>query len=86
MKNSVLGPGVVVEAGAVVEDSVLMEHVTVRAGACVRYSILDANVTVCEKATVGEAKDKTSEIAVVGADVVIPVGKAIPAGAMIADF
>ena len=86
VKNSVLGPGVVVEAGAVVEDSVLMEQVTVKAGAAVRYSILDANVTVGENATVGESKGTTTEIAVVGADVVIPTGKAIPAGAMISEI
>ena len=86
VKNSVLGPGVVVEEGAVVEDSVLMEHVTLKAGAEVRYSILDANVTVCENATVGQAKETTAEIAVVGADVVIPADKAIPAGAMISEI
>ena len=86
VKNCVLGPGVVVEAGAVVEDSVVMEHVTIKAGAKVCYSILDANVTVGEQATVGEAKDSGKEIAVVGADVMIPAGKAIPAGAMISEL
>ena len=86
VRNSVLGPNVVVEEGAVVEDSVILNDVTVKAGATVRYSILDANVTVGKNATVGESKETTDEIAVIGADVVIPTGKKIPAGAMISEM
>ena len=86
VRNSVLGPNVTVEEGAVVEDSVIMNDVTVKAGATVSYAILDANVTVGKGATVGESKDKTDEIAVIGADVVVPAGKNIPAGAMISEM
>ena len=86
VRNSVLGPNVVVEAGALVEDSVIMNDVTVKAGATVRYSILDANVTVGKNATVGEDRQTASDIAVVGADVVIPDGKNVPAGAMISEM
>jgi len=83
VKNSVLGANVKVEAGAVVEDSVILNDVTVEAGAVVRYAILDANVTVGKKATVGEKKADGIEIAVVGADVTVPAGEKIAAGAMI---
>ena len=86
VKNCVLGAGVVVEKGAVVEDSVLMENVKIEAGAEVRYAILDANVTVGKGAKVGEEKKDAVEIAVIGADVVIPEGKVIPAGAMISEL
>lgn len=86
VKNCVLGAGVVVEAGAVVEDSVLMENVRIEAGAEVRYAILDANVTVGKGAKVGEEKKDAVEIAVIGADVVIPADKVIPAGAMISEL
>ena len=85
VRNSVLGPNVTVEEGAVVEDSVIMNDVTVKAGAKVSYSILDANVTVGKNATVGAPKDQTDEIAVIGADVVSPTGKKSPAGAMISE-
>ena len=81
-----LGSNVVVEAGALVEDSVIMNNVTVKAGSTVRYSILDANVTVGENATVGEYRLTASEVAVVGADVVVPAGKKIAAGAMISEM
>ena len=86
VRNSVLGPNVVVEAGAVVEDSVIMNNVTIKAGAAVRYSILDANVTVEKNATVGEDKATAKEIAVIGADVTVPAGKVVPAGAMISEM
>ena len=86
VRNCVLGPDVVVEKGAVVEDSVLMERVVVKAGAKVSYAILDADVTIGKNSTVGESKDTADGIAVIGADVVIPADKAIPAGAMISEM
>lgn len=51
--GSVLGPGVVVEKGAVVRDSVLMEDCVVRAGAEVRTAILDERCEVLRGARVG---------------------------------
>lgn len=83
--NSVLGSGVQIEEGAVVEDSVIMDNVRVEAGAEVRYSILDTGVTIGRNATVGEDRKTASEITVVGADCVVGDGEKIPAGAMISD-
>lgn len=85
VRNSVLGSGVCVERGAVVEDSVLMNDVTVRAGATVRYAILDSDVTVGEGATVGEPREHAAGIAVIGAGYTVEPGKEIPAGAMLSD-
>jgi glucose-1-phosphate adenylyltransferase len=51
--GSVLGPGVVVERGAVVRDSVLMEDCVVRAGAEVRTAVLDERCEVLAGARVG---------------------------------
>ena len=85
VRGSVLGSGVYVGEGAVVEDSVIMENVRIEAGAKVRYSILDANVTVGKNATVGEYKMSASDIAVVGADVKVADGSVVPAGAMLSE-
>ena len=85
VRNSVLGTGVVVEKGAVVEDSVLMNGVHVGEGTTVRYSILDANVSIGKNARVGEDKSKTDQIAVIGADCTIPDGGIVPPGAMLED-
>ena len=86
VRNSVLGPGVTVGAGAVVEDSVIMENVVIEAGATVRYAILDAGVSIGRDAVVGEDRATASEVAVVGADVAVPAGKVIEAGAMISEM
>ena len=85
VRNSVLGPGVRVGKGAKVIDSVIMANVTVEDGATVQYSILDENVTVGKNAVVGESRQNTSEIAVVGADVCVPANSVVPAGAMISE-
>ena len=85
VRNSVLGAGVIVEEGAEVIDSVLMAGAVVRKGARVTYSILDEGVEIGAGATVGADKETTREIAVVGADVRIPAGETVPAGAMISE-
>ncbi|MBR7150941.1 MAG: glucose-1-phosphate adenylyltransferase [Clostridia bacterium] len=85
VRNSVLGPDVVVEEGALVEDSVLMDGVTVRAGATVRYSILDSRVEIGEGATVGTYRINASDVTVVGADVKVPAGEKVPVGAMLSE-
>ena len=46
VSGSVLSPGVVVEAGAVVEESVILHDAVVRAGARVHRAIVDAGVEV----------------------------------------
>lgn len=85
VRGSVLGIGVYVGKGAVVEDSVLMNGVRIEDGATVRYSILDANVSIGKNARVGEDKTKTDQIAVIGADCKIPDGGIVPPGAMLED-
>lgn len=52
--RSVLGPGVVVERGALVEDSVLFDDVRVARGATVHTSVVDEGCEVGERAAVGE--------------------------------
>ena len=86
VKNCVLGSGVTVEEGAVVEDSVIFENVCIGRGAKVSYAILDANVKVGANAVVGESRESGKEIAVLGADVVIADGETVPAGAMISEM
>jgi glucose-1-phosphate adenylyltransferase len=53
--GSVLGPGVKVSRGAVVEDSILFNDVVVGAGARIRGAILDKRVAVGREATIGVA-------------------------------
>lgn len=53
IENSVLSPGVIVEAGAFVEASVLMPSVRIGKGARVRHAIVDEGVAVPAGAAIG---------------------------------
>lgn len=81
--GSVLGPGVVVEKGAVVRDSVLMEDCVVRSGAEVCTSVVDERCEVLRGARVGEATTarvvRDEHMVLVGRDSC--VGGVVPAGA-----
>ncbi|OEV04729.1 glucose-1-phosphate adenylyltransferase [Streptomyces sp. Amel2xB2] len=73
--GSVLGPGVVVEEGAVVQGAVLLPGVRVGRGAVVRQSILDKNVVVPEGATVGVNGEHDAEYCTVSAEGIVALGK-----------
>ena len=53
VRRSVLGPGVRVEAGAVISDSIVLADATVEAGARVSWSILDTGVVIGRNSNVG---------------------------------
>lgn len=57
--NSVIGPDVVVEEGAVVEHSVVLDRVRIPAGAVLRSVIVDADAQLDPGATIGEAGSVT---------------------------
>ena len=85
VRRSVLGPGVVVEEGAVVEDAVLLDGVHVGRNAHVVTAIVDDRAEVGAGATVGEPTRATrahdGHIAVVGRQSVVGPGVVVPAGA-----
>lgn len=62
VEHSVLSPGVVVEAGAVVRDSVLLNGVRVESGAIVERSIVDKQVNIGWGARVGTGDDFTPNL------------------------
>jgi glucose-1-phosphate adenylyltransferase len=82
VERSVIGPGVVIEAGAIVRDSILMDLVYVRKGAIVERAVLDQEVTVGEGARIGIPPGVIEgSITVLGKSTSIPPGSRIPAGA-----
>jgi glucose-1-phosphate adenylyltransferase len=84
VRRSVLGPGVVVEAGAEVLDSVVAADVVVRAGARVAWSIVDTDCTIERDARVGDpavpALDDPDAVTIVGRTSVVGAGVELPAG------
>ena len=83
VKNSVIGSGVVVEKGAVVEDAVIMDNTVIRSGAKVSYSIIDSDCEICKGATVGEKRGDKAEITVLGRGVSVAENTSIGGGQMI---
>lgn len=88
VERAVLGPGVVVEAGAVVRDAVVFADTYIEAGATVERAIVDSRVRIGPGARVGapgraneEGEELNKEIAVVGHSVRIGARAHVPPGA-----
>ncbi len=73
--RSVLGPGVVVEKGAHVEDSVIFADCRVEAGARVTTTVVDERTTLARDCVVGELPTsriaRDDEVTLVGRDAVV---------------
>jgi glucose-1-phosphate adenylyltransferase len=76
--RSVLGPGVVVEPGAVVREAVLLDDCVVAAGALVERAVLDRGVRVGPGAGVGGRGGDGP--ALVGEDAQVPGGTVVAPG------
>ena len=72
--------GVIVEKGAVVEDSVIMPNTRICSGAVVRRAIVAENTVVSAGCIVGE---ENGDIALVGANTVLPEGYTVAPGAQV---
>ena len=83
--RSVLGPGVVVEKGARVEDSVIFADCRVEAGARVTTTVADERTTIARDSVVGELPAsrvvRDDEVTLVGRDSVVGRSQHVAAGA-----
>ncbi|MBR2987011.1 MAG: glucose-1-phosphate adenylyltransferase [Clostridia bacterium] len=83
VRNSVLFPGVTVEAGAVVENAVVMGGVTIKAGARVVNTIIAENTVVGAGAVIGDNTKPGDNITVLGSELTIPAGMTVGGGLLI---
>ena len=83
VRNSVLGTGVKVLEGAVVEDSVIFDDVIIGENAKISYSIIDSNVTVGASSSIGKPKDEAKGITVIGTKIDVPFGTELADAKMI---
>jgi glucose-1-phosphate adenylyltransferase len=85
--HSILSPGVIVEAGALVRDSIIMNDTVIRAGALVDRCVLDKEIEIGRGAQLGCGKDsRPNQLEPANLDTGITiVGKRarVPANAMI---
>jgi glucose-1-phosphate adenylyltransferase len=83
VERSVIGPGVVVEPGAVVRESVVFTDTVVAAGARVERTVVDRDCVIGAGATVGECRDDPIEadgVTLVGRACRVPEDATIEAG------
>lgn len=59
VENSIISPGVYIEAGAVVRDSIIFDGCVIAKGAVIERAILDKEVYVGENAVIGPSGDFT---------------------------
>ena len=81
--NSVIGEGVVIGEGAVVENSVIMRGTVIGKNARVSYGIIDDNVTIGAGAVIGDSKSGKDNIALIGRGNVIPAKAKIESGKIV---
>ena len=86
VRNSVLGAGVRVAAGALVENSVIMDNVTVGADAYVSYTIIDESAQIGKNCSIGKSPKKAKGITVIATGLAIPDGTVIGDNEMISDI
>ena len=77
VERSVIGPGVVIEDGAVVRDSILLHDGHVESGAAVERTIVDEKAQIGRDAIVGSSD---GDITVLGGEAVVVDGQTIAAG------
>lgn len=84
VERCVLGPGTVVQEGAIVRDSILLADVTIRSGARVQHAIIDDGATIGADAVIGGKPagelPTTEELVLIGAHARIAAGTKVPAG------
>ena len=81
--SSVLGPGTVVEPGAVVRNSVLFDDCTVASGATVDTAIVDSGAHIGSRAKLGKFGRRASDVTLVGRGASVPARARVAAGARV---
>ncbi|MCH5165221.1 MAG: glucose-1-phosphate adenylyltransferase [Clostridiales bacterium] len=64
--NSVLGEGVIVKEGAVIENSIVMQGTVIGKNVKINYGMIDENVLIGDNAKIGDSQSSKTRIALVG--------------------
>ncbi len=81
--NSVIGEGVTVKAGAVIENSVIMQGSVIGRNVRISYGMVDENVVIEDNVVIGDEKSDKYHIALIGRESLIRRGTVIKSGEMI---
>ncbi|MBD5131872.1 MAG: glucose-1-phosphate adenylyltransferase [Clostridiales bacterium] len=78
--NSVIGEGVTVKQGAVIENSIVMQGSVIGKNVKISYGMIDENVVIGDNATVGDEQSDKTHIALVGRNSQIRRGTKVGSG------
>ncbi|MDE6401206.1 MAG: hypothetical protein K2L54_01180, partial [Clostridiales bacterium] len=81
--NSVIGEGVTVKAGAVVENSVVMQGAVIGKNVKITYGMVDENVVIGDGSVIGDEDSDKNHITLIGRDTVLPNKTKLKAGEII---
>lgn len=81
--NSVIGEGVTVMDGAVIENSVIMQGTVIGKNVKINYGMVDENVVIGDGAIIGDAQSDKTRITLIGRDTVVPRGAKLKSGDII---
>ena len=81
--NSVIGEGVTVMDGAVIENSVIMQGAVIGKNVKINYGMVDENVVIGDGAIIGDAQSDKTRITLIGRDTVVPRGAMLKSGDII---
>ena len=83
VKNSVIGEGVTVKAGAVVENSVIMQGSVIGGNVKINYGMVDENVVIEDGCVIGDERSDKHNITLIGRDSVIKSGTKLKSGEIV---
>lgn len=81
--NSVIGEGVTVMEGAVVENSVVMQSSVIGKNVKINYGMVDENVVIGDSSVIGDATSDKYHITLIGRDTVIKNGTVLKPGEIV---
>ncbi len=81
--NSVIGEGVTVKEGAIVENSVIMQGSVIGENVKINYGMIDENVVIGNNAVIGDKQSDKNHIALIGRNTVIKDGSKIQSGEIV---
>ncbi len=81
--NSVIGEGVTVKEGSVIENSVVMDGAVIGKNVHINYGMVDDNVVIGDGAIIGDSTSDKNSIALIGRDTIIKNGTKIKHGEIV---
>ncbi|MDE5562762.1 MAG: glucose-1-phosphate adenylyltransferase [Clostridiales bacterium] len=81
--NSVIGEGVTVKEGAVIENSIVMQGTVIGRNVKISYGMIDENVVINDDAVIGDEQSSKDKIALIGREDVVEKSAVIRSGEIV---